>query len=312
MFAMGAASLHLDGILLVKGMSMDSARVIVVSADAAPRVITEGLAHFTLELDLQGEYLISFERPGCVSKALQFNTRVPAGQLAGEGFYFPFQVTLAPPASGQHFAYAGPVGYIHFDPGLQAFGYDTDYRIAKNEVLTKRLELVHAQLERPALSEARPVSPAGKVEPPLPDRPNDRREEGDAPGRYHTLAPVVSEVAPKVHVLEVPDLPREALAEASKPKEAAQPVPEAQRAGTPPGEGTSVPVQPQTMASLDRGGHYSKSVEADQLHVITTITFDKDGSRMEYRRVVSYYGGTTYFCNGAACSEATYIQGISP
>jgi hypothetical protein len=55
-----------------------------------------------LQLDLQQSYLLSIERPGCISKQLVFNTTVPSCCIRAEGYSFPFQVNLeAPPHGGE-------------------------------------------------------------------------------------------------------------------------------------------------------------------------------------------------------------------
>ena len=311
MAVLGSPNLHLDGILLVSGMSREGARVIVVSEDGASEVLTEGLARFTLDLDLQTEYLISFERPGCISKELRFSTKVPVGYPVGEGFYFPFQVTLAPPAAGLHYTYAGPVGYIHFDKDINAFGYDTDYRIANDEVLSKRLELVRTTLEPPPIPVASPASMPVKSTATIPDWIMELSEAISGQDHSGTLAPTVSQVAPKVHVLEVPIAEKPIVDEPTRPAmaermdQAGGSGPDAAQIELPP----SVPVYAMALASKD--SYYSKDVEADGLRVITTITVKHGIQNDEFRKVVSYYGGTTYFCNGRTCSEWTYNRGVA-
>jgi hypothetical protein len=56
---------------------MAGAKVILVSDAGEEQVITHGLDRMVLQLDLQQSYLLSIERPGCISKQLVFNTTVP-------------------------------------------------------------------------------------------------------------------------------------------------------------------------------------------------------------------------------------------
>ena len=301
------AGLSLDGIMMVKGMSMTGARVIILGPDQSSRVLTEGLDHFTLRLELNTEYLLSFEREGCVSKQLQFNTSVPEGYPVGEGFYFPFQVTLEPLPKGQRFAYAGPVGSIHFDKYINAFGYDTDYRVAKDEVLTKRLELVRTEIELKAAADLVPVAvpmsgtsesiavKAAAINPVTP---------------YEVIAPTLSKTAPMVHVLETPEVGLEVSPTYAEPLHVAvdairpsKPEPELLALSTTPEQNKmqSPPAMP---------SYRWKDVKADRLHVITTIKTQEEEREVEYRRVVSYFGGITYFRNGQPCSQVIYQQGI--
>lgn len=301
------AGLNLDGIMMVKGMSMTGARVIILGPDRSPRVLTEDLAHFTLRLELNTEYLLSFEREGCVSKQLQFNTSVPVGYPVGEGFYFPFQVTLEPLPKGQHFAYAGPVGSIHFDKYINAFGYDTDYRAAKDEVLTKRLELARTEIDQKATGDMVPAAVAvfGRSEGTAAMAPAVTPVTA-----YEVIAPTVSRTAPMVHVLETPEQGKkvvpsytETLHVALEELRPSRPGPELLALGTTPEENKM-----QSPAAMPT--YRWKDVKADRLHVITTIKTQEEEREVEYRRVVSYFGGVTYFRNGQPCSQVIYQQGI--
>lgn len=307
--ASGAAKLRLDGILLVNGMSMDGARVIVVSADAEPKVITEALDRFTLDLDLQAEYLISFERPGCVSKELRFSTKVPEDRMGSGGFFFPFQVTLAAPGNGRHYEYAGPVGFIHYVKEINAFGYDTDYRVARNEALAERLELVRRTLELPAPGTAAPVPASTPAGNPVSARKDIQREANVGPGSFATVASTVSEVAPKVHVIKTiaNDVSRVPGKDEALSTEG----------GMHSGKNMQVQEGHQPLAlayeppTPVESGDFTRDLELGKLHTTSIIRVRRGTQENEYRRVVSYYGGVTYFCNGHPCSEATYNLGVS-
>lgn len=301
--------MRLDGVLLVRGMSMDGARVIVVSADREPKVITDALDHFTLDLDLQAEYLISFERPGCVSKELRFSTLVPEDHLGTGSFFFPFQVTLFAPGNGRHYEYAGPVGYIHFVKEINAFGYDTDYRVAKDESLSKRLDLVRKTLGMLAVGGAVQVGGAEPDISPLPAGKDMQRGGDGGTSRFATMAPIASEVAPMVHVLKARDnepLPATIKEQAISPKEGME--------GGQPGEHQEA--RP-PLAWMDESGgpvegnDFSRELEMGKLHLTTIVKVRRGVQEVEYRRVVSYYGGVTYFCNGLPCSETTYNLGVA-
>ena len=312
-FAAGGAVLHLDGVLGVRRMPMDGARMIIVSTDGSSKVVTEDLSHFTLNLKLQQDYLISFERPGCVSKQLRFNTHVPDDYPVGDGFYFPFQVTLEPPPKGQHFEYAGPVGYVHFDEHINAFGYDTDYRISRDTVLTKQLNLIQSGLDQPKL-EAPPLSMAGPASY-MPANAAVSPTEGkkvDSEGEYHTVAATLSKTAPTVHVLDTPPAPPSPAPELRAVKEAEPPapiVPEAAPQALAMVVSEHVPMVGTMRPPEDPG--MSKEVVSDKLHVITIIRLKDGADTQEYRRVVSYYGGTTYFCNGSACSADQFNRAFA-
>lgn len=291
--------LRLNGMLVVKGKSMDGARVIVVAHDQAPKVITQNLTRFNLTLELQKEYLLSFERPGCMSKQLQFSTKVPDGRVLPGGFDFPFQVTLEPVPAGEHMEYAGPVGYIHYDATVGDFSYSTDYRINKDDILSNRLKEAQKELDevKPSVAkpdEARKPEAVRKVERTRVARPTtDPKPEVLGPNEQ--LAPTVRRVAPMVHVLQTPD-----ANEAATPREE-----RAVRVELRP----AVVEEPlQTVPG--RTSAMEKEVLVDPLRVSTVITHTEDGRKVEYRRVVSYYGSVTFFRNGRPCSADTYYRGI--
>lgn len=283
-----AAVLKLDGKLLIKGMPLDGARLIVVSNGKETRTITEHLGRFMLDLELQDRYLMSFERPGCVSKQLLFDTYVPEGHAGTRDFQFPFQVTLDAAMAGQ-LEYAGPVGYIHFDERSGDFGYSTDYRIAKDPVLTRKLGQAQAELEvaRPVAAPTAPVVSVGTTWPS-----GAGTYAAKAAWSTERVAPTVSRVAPMVHVLEAPAHQAPVAAAGPEVAKEAEAMAMAVGAGVPSGTGPEV--------------HWSHEVQVEPRHVITIITRESEGRKSVYRRVAGYYGGVTYFRNGQPCSAEVY------
>lgn len=301
------AALHLDGILRVKELSMDQARVVVVSNGGYRHVITEGLAHFSLQIDLQRSYLISFERPGCISKQLLFNTTVPDDCVHEGGFYFPFQVTLEPAMHGERVRFAGPVGYVRFDMDKEDFGYSTDYRIAKDEQLVAQLEEVRSSLAENAQEGSAPLSAV-----PLTDGAQQQSGPGGNANAMGSTAPTLSQVPPMVHVLEtvcnttinrlLPRMPEVACQIADpallQPASAIGPTePAWLRQSEAPEAGAKV---------------VRKQVDAEKLRVVTTVLVEDHGRAEEFKRVASYYGGVTYFCRSSPCSEFTFNQATKP
>lgn len=314
LWAMGKPQLHLDGILIVKGASVEGSRVIVLGSDGETRVLDDGLAHFTFSLELQKEYLVSFERPGFVSKKLRFNTKVPVGALTLEGFRFPFQVTLEAPPDGQHMEYAGPVGYIDYDGGIGDFGYSTDYRMLKEDFLAEELAHVHSALRersgpaapgmlRPAIAE----STGGSAEPAAPAAMPSANLKPRHPNEI--LAPRVSRVPPMVHVLAAPPLAAPAAPVPHVPLPPEETVKVAERRAPVPEAGNNQSGFEEL--ALAQGNGIEKEVLADGLRVITIIRKQEGPRTEEFRKVVSYYGGTTYFCRGYACSADTFEREIS-
>lgn len=121
-------TLHLDGLIIVRGDRNAPARVVITSMGSTSTVM-EGISRrFELELALEGAYLISFEREGMVTKLVYFDTHVPASQ-ADRAFEFPFQVTLFHSGWNGITAYAGPVGHVRYDENRADFVHRTDYAV---------------------------------------------------------------------------------------------------------------------------------------------------------------------------------------
>lgn len=304
-----AESLLLDGKLVVKGFPMDGAVLVVASKDGQQQVISAGLGHFTMQLELQRSYLLSFEHPGCTTKQLMFNTDVPAASAGNRGFFFPFQVTLEPAAKSGGMKYAGPVGYIQYDLGVHGFAYSTDYRIAKDEELERRVDQVRAawkQQNAPAVANSAALvgRPAGlKVTGvPMPANTNTGIATGDV------VAATVPHMAPLVHVLADPEaIKPEVKAEEARsgptPAPAGEPISEIAS----PAEAMVPLVLPAPKGLPDNV--VRREVWADHLHVFTEVSV-RDGNRIdEFRRVASYYGRVSYFLNGHPCTEHTYRKG---
>jgi hypothetical protein len=305
--AFGTAQLQLDGLLIVKGLPLEGSQVIVITREGEAQVLTKGLSRFTLHLDLQKDYLVSFERPGCVSKQLRFNTNVPAENLNPEGFRFPFQVTLEPAPEGQRMEYAGPVGYIHFDAKLNDFSYSTDYRMLKDDFLAEKLERIQTKLKS-MVHPVPPVAPGPAMDEGL-TASTRQKQLVKPPVNTDMIAPMVSRTPPMVHVLDTSAVP------SPPPKSRLDPPPAGHRVSP------ASPAPDHSEAVATKGASepwhlgkviaVEKEVQVDSLHVITIIRFQKGTSTDEYRRVVSYYGGTTYFKNGQACSEDTFQRSVA-
>ncbi|MBS1583733.1 MAG: hypothetical protein JST66_16150 [Bacteroidetes bacterium] len=306
-----ASGLRIDGIVRVKKVSPASARVIVVPNEGEVRTITEGLSHFTLTLDLQTNYLLSFECNGCVTKQLLFDTHVPAGRA----YEFPFQVTLEPPPTDAPFAYAGPVGLIRYDPAIADFGYDTDYKIARDDVLTERLEQVRARSAAAPVPDLQPLSAPPAAAAPVPSAPvvaapappAPPKPDVDAPrGPFEELAPTRSEVAPLVH--PTGERPAPASVPAPAPVPAPLRVPPAPPVLVAPKPAEAIEEAPRSVASLEQDGR-TEEVVPEKLRVTTIVRIRAEGHTTEYRRVAQYYGGVVYFKDGVACTEAVYHEG---
>lgn len=152
MLGLGAAvsaargTLHLDGILQVRGAAASSARIVVLPTGGMPYAMDNVSGRFTMSLPLDGTYLLSFEREGLVTKQVYFDTSVPVDKHQSE-LSFPFKVTLFSVGRNDVYTYAGPVGYVHYDAGKQDFDYETDYTLKPGMPMFQRISSLMAQMD---------------------------------------------------------------------------------------------------------------------------------------------------------------------
>lgn len=139
-------TLHLDGILQIRGGAASSAKIIVLPTGGMPYAMDNVSGRFTMSLPLDGTYLLSFERDGLVTKQVYFDTTVPIDKHASE-LSFPFKVTLFSVGKNDVYAYAGPVGIVHYDAGKQDFDHETDYTLKPGVPMFQRITTLMAQME---------------------------------------------------------------------------------------------------------------------------------------------------------------------
>lgn len=148
--AMAQGKLTVSGKLRVDGGSLDGSRMVVYKDGEKQRTITD-LKKFSLDLELGGNYILSFEKEGFVTKKLSFNTNVPAGQEATPFMPFTFVVSLFKQYDGVNIVvFNQPVGMIRYDGTQEEFDYDTDY----TKSIQSALEEAQAVVEKKQQEEA--------------------------------------------------------------------------------------------------------------------------------------------------------------
>jgi hypothetical protein len=143
-----SGTLHLDGILLLRGDRSSMGRVVITPLDAPEQVMENVEGHFTLDLLLERTYMLSFERRGMVTKRVYFDTNVPAEESARR-FEFPFQVTLFTEGANGVGAYAGPVGYVYYLTEVGDFVHRAEYKVAPGTPEEKRMSDLLARVSLP-------------------------------------------------------------------------------------------------------------------------------------------------------------------
>ncbi|MBK9416010.1 MAG: hypothetical protein IPN62_01685 [Flavobacteriales bacterium] len=166
---MGQSKFTVNGRMKVESGDMSNTRVVVYKNGVKERTLTNSITKFSLDLDLNSNYIVSFEKDGYVSKKISFNTKVPSDQVSGPFTPFDFAVSIFKQYDETNMVvFNQPVGLIRFEPSLGDFDYDTDYtrsiqsqlQAAQKEVEQKQKaeaqeELVNAKTKAAAEAEAR-------------------------------------------------------------------------------------------------------------------------------------------------------------
>ena len=152
MTSMAQGRFTVNGRMKVDGSDMSGTRVVVYKNGVKERTLTSGLAKFSLDLDLQASYILSFEKDGFVAKKLSFNTKVP-GDAVGNAFTpFDFAVSIFKQYDDVNIVvFNQPVGVIRYEAGMGDFDYDTDY----TKSIQSQLQQTLAAVEKKQKEEAR-------------------------------------------------------------------------------------------------------------------------------------------------------------
>lgn len=138
--------------LKIEDGKTDDVSVVLKNLTTGETNSVKGEAKFSLSLKLNCDYIISFNKPGYVTKKIQVTTNIPADR-ALQGLYpFPFDVYLFKQYDGVNIiVFNQPVGKISYNRDMDEFDYDTDYtkqiqsQIQEAEEQTKQQALVEQE-----------------------------------------------------------------------------------------------------------------------------------------------------------------------
>ena len=138
--------------------------LITITKNGSPyRVIDPSKAKYSVDLELGGEYLLTFTKPGHISKSVVVDTHVPNGREKEDFAKFFAEVGLAMQPEDQEITYSQPVGRIKYSNEDGDFGYDKDYTATAKE-MQKKAEDNPKPKPKPPTPNPRPVPP---VIPPV-------------------------------------------------------------------------------------------------------------------------------------------------
>ncbi len=332
--AMAQSKFTINGRLKVEGAGLEGCRMVVYLDGEKHRTISTDLNKFSLELELNKTYLLSFEKNGFVTKKLSFNTKVPtvAAQI---GFTpFDFVVSLFKQYEGMNtVVFNQPVGMIRYDATLADFDYDTDY----TKSIQSALEAAQAEVDKKQKEEARELAEAQKRK----DQEAKDLAKADAraakeaaslakaetkqkpvePEPVVKAAPVKQEAPPPPKPVPVPEKVERKVVPIAKPVVAGtlmKPTEgQDQRRSAAPrmeNEPSRVQVATPRVGVEPRPKFEPTPVTVVRQHdvivqpneVVTIIKLQQGDVNTEYRRVVRKYSGVFYFKNGTSCSQLIY------
>lgn len=316
---MQANTLYADGILRVRGGSWSDARVTILPQFGEAFDLPLNNDRFQLDLGLRSTYLVRASHPGCATKEVVFDLRLP-GVSSTASFRFPFEIILERFAKGEEpFEYAQPVGLVFFDEEEQDFIYTTDYtRMRKVLGLDSLITRMAAHIERvPVQADVMadlewmfvndPNAALSKVEKEVPAPAADLALEGE-----ERASPLVV------------DVPSGMKGDGSADKEirhASIPV-EADTVSVPPLPASPAPITLTPTAAkppasrfsthwqVPEPGEPSASHELQTMRtmVIAIDRFSDGTSATELRKVTHAFGAVFYFEDGIAIDQRAYEE----
>jgi len=155
----------INGRLKIEGGGVDGAKVVVYKDGQKERTVSSGLSRFSLELDINANYVLSFEKDGFVAKKLAFNTHAPA-EAAANGFTpFEYAVSLFKQYDDVNVVvFNQPVGMIRYEPTADDFDYDTDYTKSIQSQLEQIQQQVAVKQQEEAATNAAEAKAAANAE----------------------------------------------------------------------------------------------------------------------------------------------------
>ena len=157
----------ITGRVKVEGGGLENTKVVVYKNGEKDRVITSGLGKFNLDLALNANYVLSFEKDGFVTKKLVFDTKVPADAAANGFAPFEFAVSLFKQYDDINIVvFNQPVGMIRYEASVDDFDYDTDYTKSiqsQLQAVMEQVEQKQAEEQQAAWEQERSAAEAAKA-----------------------------------------------------------------------------------------------------------------------------------------------------
>jgi hypothetical protein len=321
------------GKLRVDGGSVDGCRVVVYRNGVKVHTVTDDLRKFSMPLDLNQNYILSFEKDGFVTKKLSFDTHAPASAVQGGLLPFDFVVSLFKQYDGVNtVVFNQPVGMIRYSAELGDFDYDTDY--------TKSIQSALKEVEDAvAKKKAEEHDNGGKAEKAKAEAARQQAQQAaEAERTAQAKAKADAEAAKQLAAKAKQEAEAKVTADAvrkSPPKPPVQPRPAPAKRETRPTVSAEVNRgSDQRNVAIPGNGVETSHVETANVHmgieprpkfastsatpvrhkelivepnqVVVVVRVEEPQHTVEYKKVVRKYGGTYYFKDGISCTKLTY------
>jgi hypothetical protein len=176
--------------------------LITITKNGAPyRVIDPNKGKYFVDLDLGAEFLLTFTKPGHITKSIVVDTHVPSGREKEDFGKFVAEVGIAVQPENQIVTYSQPVGRIKYSIPVGDFDYDKDYTATAQE-MEKKAEAHPQPQPKPPTPNPKPTTtpPPTQTLPPSNPVPVVVKQPEYKPEREKPK-PVVTE----------PDVPQKAI-----------------------------------------------------------------------------------------------------
>lgn len=125
-FAQDPSTFSLKVKFSIEGGGMENA-LITITKNGSPYKVIDSKSKYNLDLELGADFLLTFTKPGYITKSLAVDTHVPSGHEKDEFNQYIATVELAKQPEDQEITYTQPVGKIKYAQVEGQFDADKDY-----------------------------------------------------------------------------------------------------------------------------------------------------------------------------------------
>ena len=164
------AKLNLKVKFYIEKGKLENALITITRNGQPYRVIDPNKGKYTLDLELNSDFVFAFTKMGYISKDVIIDTHVPKGREEEYFNEFIAEVTLEPQPEDKIITYSQPVGKIKYSNPSGDFDYDNNYNATAKAQLEKDKERAVPKPKEPTPNPKPTPPPVPKTETP-PSKP---------------------------------------------------------------------------------------------------------------------------------------------